>query len=344
MIAATKGRILREAGAIAPSITLVMPFEPTMRTRGELEITLKRLLATAEKELLTRFEAADAVPVIRSAQELVKTLNYSTHRKSLAIHVAPAEQKVCYMNLPVEEGVLTGRPFHMREIMQFKRLEKSYLLLLLSAKKSKMYWAGGDQYRLIKSNVPQSMFAYINDVPERVANFSDPEHRREFILNKFLHHMDEGLAGVLAMYPLPVFVMGAERVVGHFSKITRHTRFIAGYIYKDWADSKISDLRNYLSPALTDWQKVRRDLLQHQLEEALSAGKLVTGLHEVRKSAGCRNSRLLILEENKAGKEGEIETGIDLIVQKVLENGGDIEEAEPGMLEKFGRIALIRYY
>jgi hypothetical protein len=32
------------------------------------------------------------------------------------------------------------------------------------------------------------------------------------------------------------------------------------------------------------------------------------------------------------------------IIEKVLENGGDVEKLDPGIIGRFGPVALIRYY
>jgi hypothetical protein len=35
---------------------------------------------------------------------------------------------------------------------------------------------------------------------------------------------------------------------------------------------------------------------------------------------------------------------VDEVIEKILEQGGDVAMVGDGLLEKFGRIALIRYY
>jgi hypothetical protein len=208
-----------------------------------------------------------------------------------------------------------------------------------------MYLHNGGGLKLIKTNVAQQIFAYLNEVSERTANFSDPADRHEVMLNKFLHHMDQGLAHVLKAYPLPVFVAGPERVAGHFSRITRHASAIAGYIYKNCIHSPEKELETLLQPLLDDWHNLRRDLLSRQLEKAFEAGKLVCGIEEVRKAARCSNSRLVVLETSTAGPADFLTCSpLDTIVEKVLENGGDVEKVDGDGMGRFGPIALIRYY
>lgn len=347
MLTLTKDNLLLQAPpvAIVPSIALVFPFDPKMTPRADLELSIKRLSGTAEKQLLTRHSGDTALPVIKRLQQALRGLNYSTHKRSAAVWVSPSKMGTTYMDFAVEEGLFVDQPFRVRDLADCKPSGKDYLLLLLSGKESKMYLRNGGGLKLIKTNVAQHIFAYLNEAPQRAGNFSDPADRHEVMLNKFLHHMDEGLAYVLKAYPLPVFVAGPERVAGHFSRITRHAGNIAAYIPRNCIHSTEKELEALLQPLLNDWHRLRQNLLALQLEKAFEAGKLVCGIEEVRKAARCSNSRLVVLEESDARPSDFFSCGpLDPIVEKVLENGGDVEKLEPGALGRFGPVALIRYY
>ncbi len=331
--------------AAEPSVALVFPFDPKMTPKAELELSIKRLLGKAEKQLLTRHTGEVAVPLIKRLQQALRGLNYSTHKRSVAVWVSPSKTGITYMDFAVEERSFVDRPFRVRDLADCKPSGKEYLLLLLSGTESRMYLHNGSGLKLIKSNGAQSIYAYLNEVPERAGNFSDPADRREVMLNKFLHHMDQGLGYVLKAYPLPVFVSGPERVAGHFSRITRHSGNIAAYIYKNCVHSPENELEALLQPILGDWRRLRQQLLSLQLEKAFEAGKLVCGIEEVRKAARCSNSRLIVFEDSEAAPGGFFTDGpLDTIAAKVLENGGDVEKLDIGDMGRFGPIALIRYY
>ncbi|HEV2483040.1 MAG TPA: hypothetical protein VGS79_25420 [Puia sp.] len=343
----TKDNVLLAAPPVAtePSIALVFPFDPKMTPRAELDLAIKRLLGTAEKRLLTGYPGDAVLPVIKRLQQALRRLNYSTHKRSVAVWVSPSKTETTYMNFAVEERLFVDQPFRVRDIADCKPSGKECLLLLLTGKESKMYLHNGNGLKLIKTNGAQHVFAYLNEVPERTANFSDPADRHEVMLNKFLHHMDQGLAYVLKAYPLPVFVAGPERVAGHFSRITHHAGNIAAYIYKNCIHSPEKDLEALLQPLLDEWQQLRQKLLSLQLEKAFEAGKLVCGIEAVRKAARCSNSRLVVLETSAANPADFFTDGsVDQIVQRVLENGGDVEKLDVGGLGRFGPVALIRYY
>jgi len=343
----TKENLLLQAppALTEPSVALVFPFDPKMTPKSKLEPTIKRLLGIAEKQLLMRHPVEVVLPLIKRLQQALRGLNYSTHKRSVAVWVSLSKTGTMYMDFQVEERLFVDRPFRVRDLADCKPSGKEYLLLLLSGKESRMYLHNGSGLKLIKSNGAQNIYAYLNVVPERTGNFSDPADRQEIMLNKFLHHMDQGLAFVLKAYPLPVFVAGPERVAGHFSRITRHASHIAAYIHKNCVHSPENELEALLQPMLANWGRLRQQLISLQLEKAFEAGKLVCGIEEVRKAARCSNSRLVVLETSDAGPAGfYTDSPLDAIVAKVLENGGDVEKLDTGEMGRFGPIALIRYY
>ncbi len=337
-------------GGQQPTLALVLPFDPKMTPKHEIEMMLRRILETAEKILLALHGAEEAMPVIKRLQQAIRGLNFSTHKRSLALFVSAERATTTYLDFAVEERLIVDKPFRVRDLADCKPSGKEYLVLLLSGRESKMYLKAGDTLRLIKSNTPQIVYAYVNEVPEKTGNFSDRQDRHEVVLNKFLHHMDEGLEAVLKVYPLPVFVAGTERVTGHFGRITRHQKNIAAYIPKHCIDATPAELEKLLQPFLDDWQNLRQKLLVLQMEKAAEAGKLVCGIEAVSKFAACSNSRLVIVERTP-NAEGKDEPGafysegpVDQLVEKVLQSGGDVEKLDRAIMEKYGPIALIRYY
>jgi SpoU rRNA methylase family enzyme len=100
----------------------------------------------------------------------------------------------------------------------------------------------------------------------------------------------------------------------------------------------------------------------HQVEAAVNAGKLVTGVENIWREATNKNCRLLVVEKNftyAAQKVSDteiipiessntnalfIKDAVDDIIEKVLINGGDVEFVEEDLLKGYGKIGLILYY
>jgi len=320
-IIASKPFLLQTPVRRAPSVVLITPFDPKMTPRQELENTIKSLLEKGERLLMAAHTAEDAIPVVNRLRQLIRGLDYSTHRRSVAIFASQHTGKTAYMDIEVQQRLVIDEPFRIRDLADNKKKEKEYLVMVLGKDQSRTYLGQDEQLRLIKNNTRQSVSP-----------------------NGFIHQMDAGLASVLKVYPLPVFIIGPATVTDLFRKITRNNEHIAACLQKDnigWTECR---LQEWLRPELADWQSLRQRMVQLQIEKALKADRLICGMGNVSKAAGSRNSLLLVIpRDNAAGSRTFCKDGpIDEITEKILGNGGDVATVDRDLLEGYGQIVIIR--
>ena len=348
-----------------PCVSVIMPFEPKMMVKAEMEHKLKLAFQKVQKQLSANYPDEQAGPVLAKLQSLIRGLDSSTYKKSIGIFVSPLVEKVYYLDIPVEEKIIIDESFEIRDLVYSKKEIHKYLVLVLSAQRSRIFLGNTTQFVRLASNMPEHVAAYRNDISERVANFSDPSHRKEVMLEKFLRHIDNNLDVILKAYSLPLFVMGADRTVGHFKKITHHLKNITGYVHGNFEEAGESAIRQAIAPHVADWKHVVQSDLMLRLEAARSADRVATGIKNVWKSASRGKGRLLIVEKNYmvaarystndeilvetafAGENGSplfLKDAVDDVIEKVLASGGDVEFVDEGLLDQYGHIALIEYY
>jgi hypothetical protein len=346
-----------------PSVSIILPFEPKMSIHRELQYQLERTVAKVEKKLLASYTLEKAKPVIDKLKVLIKKLDFTTYKRSIAIFVSPLVEKVYYLDIPVEEKLIIDESFEIRDLVYSKKEIHKYLLLVLSGSRSQIFLGNTTQFFRIVSNTAENIADIKDDIPERVGIFSDPADRKEIMLNKFLHHVDNGLGHIVNAYALPLFVMGTDRTIGHFKKITRHSDRIINYIHGNFEDASEAEIGYAIAPYIADWKKIKQNDLLLQLDAAMGARKLATGIQEVWKEATSKKGRLLVVEKNymypaRPGIQKEIiypkgeiigtdffiKDAIDDIIEKMLESGGDVEFVDEGILSDYQRIALIKYY
>jgi Bacterial archaeo-eukaryotic release factor family 3 len=352
-----------EAIHYRPAISIIMPFEPKMNAKAELVHHLKFAVDKVDREIRDNYPEELADLVMQKLRKIVKNLNFNTFKKSIAIYVSPVFEKVLYLDIPMEEKIMVDGSFEIRDILYAKKELHNYLVLVLSNKWSKVFLGSCSKFVKVKSNVPDHIAAFENDAPEKTANFSDPSYRKEVMMEKFLRHTDEGLRFLLHAYSLPVFVMGTKRILGHFKTITKNEKSIIGYIHGNYEEATESELGDMLKPYVNDWKKVKMEDLHHQIERAADAGKLATGIKDVWKLASQNRGRLLVVEKNfmYPAEQGEsvevivkpkepynkfsyIKDAVDDVIEKVLEQGGDVEFVDKDLLTEYDHIALIQYY
>ncbi len=346
-----------------PSVSIILPFEPKMTAKYELDYQLKRITENVEKELFRNHGAEEARLVTGKLKKLISQLDYSTYKRSVAIYVSPVWEKIYYLDIPVEEKIIIDESFEIRDLVYSKKELHKYLVLVISSERSRIFLGNTVQFIRLSSNRPEQVAAYRTDSPERTSNFSDPSHRKEVLLEKFLHHVDMGLGMILKAYPLPLFIMGAERTVGHFKKLSHYSDHIIGHVHGNFDEATQAEIREAIAPLVADWKKVKQVDLLHQLESARSAKRLARGAREVWKEAAQKKGRLLVVEKNYAcacrkaegglaiidkddiiGPPLYIKDAVDDIIEQVLQNGGDVEFVDEGLLNEYQHIALIQYY
>jgi len=356
-------RDVPESAYNRPAISIILPFEPKMSLKSALTHSLKIASDKIEKELKESYPGETATLVTEKLRSIIATLNFNTHKKSIAIYVSPVFEKVLYLAIDVEEKIVIGDSFKIRDLVLSKKQNQQYLVLVMSGKKSKMFLGKGSELVKIISNGSGSVHAFVNDPPERVANFSDPSERKAQILNKLLHAIDNSLQLVLTAYHLPLFVLGPEKVIGHFKSLTKSAHVVIEYIHGNYDDAGMEQLKKILEPHIEQWEKVREKNLLNRLEDAAGKKQLATGMRDVWKAATSKKGRLLIVEKDYifAAQNGgtksviympaspynhfsNIKDAVDDVIEKVFESGGDVEFVEKDMLSDYHHIALIKYY
>lgn len=122
------------------------------------------------------------------------------------------------------------------------------------------------------------------------------------------------------------------------------------------------EIRIALEPYINNRKREQQLAFIAQLDDAKNAGKLVTGVENIWGEACKKNCRLLVVEKNftyaaqkisaeiivplnDIGKNGiYIKDVVDDIIEKVLNNGGDVAFVDEGIMGGYEKIALIQYY
>ncbi|MEP6596108.1 MAG: hypothetical protein ABJA71_09170 [Ginsengibacter sp.] len=345
-----------------PCISLIMPFNPKMGQKKELGHKLKTATRKIENELLKDYPADKAMPVLKKLGQLIKELDYNTHKTSIAIFISPLIEKVYYLDMPVEEKIFVDESFEIRDLICCKKQIHKYLLVVLSGKWIKVHLGDDEQFIPILSNVAENVAGCKKDIPEKVGNLSELNKTKEIKLDIFLRHTDNGLHLLLMAYKLPLFVMGTPKKIEHFKRITHNESHVAEYIPGNFEEMTESELHKIMETYVADWEKVVQHDLLNQVDEARSQKKLAIGIKEVCKATSQKRVKLLVVEKNfifpaqesstsqaisghddSANNAFYIKDVVNDVIEKVLTRGGEVDFVEEGLLKKYHRIVLIEH-
>lgn len=340
-----------------PSVSIVMPVFP-----GDINYRIRQAERQINKELSGVYPADIVKAIQTKLQGTIDGIDMTTLKKSLAIYVSPQFSEVFHLDVLVDEKIAINQSFKIKDLVYARQESLKFLILLLNSRQASILLADAGHIGAIPGDIASDIAANENDIAEKVGNFSDPEKRKEILLDKFLHQVDERLSAILNQHPLPVFVIGAKRETGHFAGITHNGGQIATTIHGSYSDAPPHELMEILNPYIRSWKKLRETALLRQLEDAQSLSLVDFGIHMVWKTANEKNARLLIVEKNyqypaeyvtpttirqhPAPAENTlfINDAVDDVIEKVISDGGDVRFVEDGALGKYLHIALIRYF
>lgn len=342
-----------------PSVSIVLPFSPVTMLKQELDMRIKNITTKVESMLIKEYTSQKAMPVIYKLKNVIKNLNYYTHKKSLVIFVSPMIEKVFYLGMDMNEKVSVDPGFKMADLVNLKKEKKEHFILVLSDHFSRMFQGSGSELRLIKSNTLVEMDENKNEGIGHVNSFLTG-FQMGLNLERFLHQMDVGLSIMLKSYQLPVFALGSKNILDQFKKITRNDEFIVEYIDGNYNVSSGCDLMNVTKHFLDNWYIIKDRFLMNLVKKSKLRNRLAAGLNDAKNATRENKADLLIMERNYGSltntseiydspkKENDLfnpvfylKDEIDELIEKIFENGGDIEFVSDGVLDNYGHVVLI---
>lgn len=346
-----------------PSVSIFMPFEPKMGMKNKLTFSLSKATDKVVSELRDKYPGEMSLLVIQKLKAIIKSLDFNTHKKSLAIFVSPVFEKVYYLNIDVEEKIIVNESFQIRDIVHSKKQSQKFHILQLNEKSGRIFLS--DTNSSVKM-IPEGWMSKNNcqnNSTGQAGYLPDTTVGKDFAIKNFLYHVDDSLDKILESDWLPVFVMGTEKIVEQFKNLSIHNEAFVEYVYGDFEECSLNDLKRLLKPRIADWQEIKQKNLLHQLREAASKNRLSFGLEDVQRKVINRKGRLLLMENKylfdcglwNAGVSNDrvartynkfscIKNPIDELIEKLLENGGDVEFVNNGLLKNYRQIALIKDY
>lgn len=356
-------RELIETAHYRPAVSILMPFRPYMTSKTLLTQQLKVSADRVERLLLKDYPGEVVILIMQKLQAVMKNINFNTPAKSIAIYVSPVFEKVLYPDIELEEKVIIDDSFQIRDLLYHKKQQRNYLVLILGGRHSKIYHGVMDNLSIMVSAPFRPVYDYIREASQRISDFSDISEHRQIVTEKYLKHADQTLGIILNAYKLPVFVMAPQKILGHFKKLTKHNKSVIEYITGNYEEASAGELKEIVRPWLRDWDTILQKDVLHKIEFAADQKRLATGLEEVWRETAGGKGKLLIVEKsfireaqkldanrihaippNSYSKFSYIHDAVDDMIEKVLQNGGDIEFVEDGLLHKYDHVALIKYY
>jgi hypothetical protein len=346
-----------------PSVSIFMPFNPKMEMKSKLAFSLSKITDKAITELKDKYPGEMSLLLIHKLRAIVKNLDFSTHRKSLAIFASPVFEKIYYLNIDLEETVIVNESLQIINLLFNRKHSKQFHILMLGEKESRIFLSDTNSSIKISSESLISKNIWRNCYRKNTGYLTNTSIENEIPGKTYLPCIDNSLVSVLKHEILPVFVMGTENLIRQFKNITKNNEAIIEYVTGDFEEHSLKDLKQYLETKTNDWQKIKQKIFVYQLKDAASKNKLVFGRKQVQQEVWNHQGWTLLIEKKYLydvnlwqnslldftilktyNKFSCIKNSIDEVIEEVLKNGGNVELVPNGFLREYGQIALIKKF
>lgn len=267
--------------------------------------------------------------------------------EALAVFVNESAIHLLHLPVAVEDRVVIDPTFATRDVVRAVQSNPKFLLLHMDSRSANLF-----HYNQ-KYLEPQLSPSFPALREGRVRAGQDPEAQRAF-----LRSVDAGLTRHLAQANLPVVLVGGERVIGEFLRLTRNGAKIAGMargIHSRPSLAELEDVgRGVMHDHVADLSAAAHDTLYARLR----VQRAVTGLLGCWHAAATGKPELLVVEQHFAmpvrivadGRYVEpsdddehpevIDDAVDDLIELVLQSGGFVSVVPDGTLTEHGCVAM----
>lgn len=265
---------------------------------------------------------------------------------ALALFVSESTIKVFHLSVPVEDRVVIDPTFATRDVVVAVQHNPPFLLLHMDSRSANLY-------RYNQKYLEPVLSGDFPALREGRVRTRDNERTRAF-----LRTVDVGLGRHLASQDLPVVLVGGERTLAEFARITRNGAKVSGMARGIQSRPSLADLESIGRSVMTDHVEDLGAAAQDTLYARLRAKRAVTGLLGCWHAASTSHPELLVVERHFAmparmvaegryvepSDDGEhpevIDDAVDDLIEMVLRAGGYVCVVPDGSMREHGRVAM----
>jgi hypothetical protein len=345
-----------------PSITITVPTHRNTPENKQDPVNVKNLISETIERLLTEFSKKEMEPIITRLEDASNQIDFRNTLDGLAIFVNRDFSRIVYLPFTLKKRVVIDETFMTRDLVFAMNRSPRYRVLVLSEKPTRLFEAVRDNIEEITDEKfplthtgPGGEKALPGGFGKRKSAYRDERHEQYF------RAIDDALKTIMLDDPLPLVVVGVDRFLSFFRKVTDHEKFILATVTGSHDKTTVHELRKLVWPVVEEKLKEKRLYVFEELQNAKNQEKAVSTIGEVWRMAKEGRGRLLLVEEDyhfpaRIDNEGHLfpadnnseaqllEDAVDDVIEIVLSKQGEVVFVENGTLKEDQRIALILRY
>lgn len=360
-----------EKGKICVSI--IVPAHRLSPERRADKPELKKAIEKAGQLLLYKYSKNETEPLLKAVDELYKTIDFTHNPDGFGLYVSPNVRLLVQFPFPVEEKVMVGDNFELRDLLFMVNYANPYFVLLLTEQGGRLLEGRWNNLLEIKdNNFPMEYeddYAYAK--PAHSSSYAGYSHVKDFEKDKsqmeairlrdFFRKLDKTLDDYL-IKGHPLIIFGVEKELSLFNGVSSHNQSIIDKIAGSYNYDNEKQLSDLAWPAMRTHLENECKKLVKEFEEKIGEGLGVTGIQDIWSAVQEGKAFKLLVEkdyrtpgfltENKyhlyirppKKRHKVLPDAVDDIIENVMEKNGHVFFVDNGMLKDYNRMVLITRY
>jgi hypothetical protein len=274
---------------------------------------------------------------------------------------------------PVEEKVMVGDSFEIRDLLYKQDYGLPYLALSVTKKGIRLFHGSWKELEEITDEHFPVKYEeeYTYNPPSRSTSYAGQAHVKDFerdktvleeIRYKDFYRKTDALLGNYRTANNPVILLGGEEELAWYENVTDHKKYIVGKVHGNYDHLSLTGLAGITWPVIYDHLQQERRKLMDEFIEKTGWEKAISGIRESWHAASQGRALQLLVEKDYrvpgfVGKDDNqlyldapavlhhiITDAVDDLIEMVLEKNGRVTFVDNDMLKDYNRIALITRY
>jgi hypothetical protein len=347
-----------------PCLTITLPTHRTSPDNRQDPIRLKNLVGQATARLTDELGKREVAAVLGALEALADGIDHQHNRDGLALFVNADTARAFRLPFTLPERVMVDETFFIRDLVYAFNRSPRYWVLALAEQSTRLFEAARDDLEELTagSAFPLTYGEGRGEgiVPREPA--INTSARRDDFLRAFCRNIDAALGEYMADDPLPLALVGVDRLQTTFREVTRFGDQIVAALAGNHDGTSAHEIGKLVWPPVREGLAGRRAAIFGELNAAVGGQRSASTLGEVWRMAHEGRGATLVVEEGyhepaavdergmlapiAPGQTGPevLDDAVDEVITTVLAKGGRVVFVDDGTLEIHSRIALILRY
>lgn len=356
-----------------PCVSIILPTHRKSPERTQDELSMSSAVEKATQLLHFKYgKNGDKISrVIENLERMTQEIDYLHNDKGLGIFVSTEISRTVKFPFEVEEKIIVGENFEVRDMLYLSEYLMDYYVLVLSEKSARLMKGNGEKLEEIKdNNFPIKFhddYEYVHSSHASSYGYSlkstekDKSIIREERLISNLKASDKKLSTYITKVT-PLIIAGVNKEIGYFMKITTNAKFVVGKVKGNFSHNSFHHLGELAFDQIKIYLDKEAQKLLIRLDIAVGKKLAAIGIEETWYASKEGKGLVLLIEKDHAcpgfvtgdklnlskpalGKPYKIVTDVvDEIMETVLKKNGKVAILQNGMLKNYDGIALIERY